>query len=54
MWAVSHGDRTGPSRGCSADGLKPNSESWVLPIGTSPVARNIRAKSPSTGAGFAR
>ncbi len=43
----SQGDRTGPSRSCSADGLNPNSDSWVLPSGITPVARNIRAKSPS-------
>ena len=44
---VSHGLRTGPSRGCSALGEKPYSLSWLFPSGTSPVARNIRAKSPS-------
>src|SRR3712207_7826789 len=32
---ASHGERTGPSRSCSADGLNPNSESWVLPRGRS-------------------
>ncbi len=50
---VSHGLRTGPSRGCSALGEKPYSLSRLFPSGTSPVARYIRAKSPSrfTGTG---
>ncbi len=52
VWSVFHGPRTGPSRGCSADPLKPNSESWVLPSGIRPVPRNIRAKSPSFGLGL--
>ncbi len=52
-WSRCHGERTGPSRTCSAAALKPNSESWVLPSGTRPVARYIRAKSPSALAGFA-
>ena len=46
-----HGQRTGPRRGCSQVGRKPYSESRLLPSGTAPVARNIRAKSPSTVAG---
>ncbi len=45
--------RTAPSRGCSDEALKPNSESWVLPSGTRPVARYIRAKSPSARLGVA-
>ena len=45
------GLRTGPSRGCSALGEKPYSLSWLFPSGTSPVARYIRAKSPSRFAG---
>ena len=48
-----HGLRTGPSRGCSLLALKPYSESWVLPSGISPVARYIRAKSPSFFAVYA-
>ena len=47
VWSVDHGLRTGPSRGCSAEGRKPYSESWVFPSGISPVSRYIRAKSPS-------
>src|SRR5204862_576186 len=47
LCSTCHGDRTGPSRGCSLLALKPYSESWVLPSGISPVARYIRAKSPS-------
>ena len=46
-----HGLRTGPSRGCSAEALKPNSDSCVLPSGTRPVDRNTRANSPSSAAG---
>ena len=49
--SVDQGLRTAPSRGCSAAALKPYSESWLLPSGTSPVARYIRAKSPSARAG---
>src|SRR3954454_21343830 len=41
VWAGDHGDRTGPPRGGSADALKPYSDSWVLPSGTRPFARNI-------------
>ena len=51
VWSVFQGLRTGPSRGCSALGEKPYSLSWLLPSGTSPVARYIRAKSPSRFAG---
>jgi hypothetical protein len=51
-WSVDQGVRTAPSRGCSAAALKPYSESWLLPSGISPVARYIRAKSPSRGAGW--
>ena len=51
VWSGFHGLRTGPSRGCSADALKPNSDIWVLPSGDSPVARKTRAKSPSARAG---
>ena len=49
---VSHGERTGPRRGCSADGLKPNSESWVLPIGRPARSRGTSARSrrPSASA----
>ncbi len=50
-WSVDHGERTGPSRACSAAGEKPYSESRLLPSGMSPVARYIRAKSPSRRAG---
>ena len=46
-YSTCHGLRTAPIRGCSADALNPNSDSWVLPSGTRPVARNMRAKSPS-------
>ena len=51
VWSSDQGLRTGPRRGCSADALKPYSDIWLLPSGTSPVARNIRAKSPSLRAG---
>src|SRR5215208_1352812 len=51
VWSGFHGLRTAPSRGCSADALKPNSESRVLPSGTRPVARYARAKWPSISAG---
>ena len=44
--------RTGPRRGCSLLALKPYSDSWVLPSGISPVARYIRAKSPSFFAAY--
>ena len=44
--SVSHGLRTAPMRGCSAEALKPNSDSWVLPSAIRPVARKNRAKSP--------
>src|ERR1700751_4424017 len=47
VYSVSHGLRTGPSRGCSAAALKPNSDSCVLPSDTSPVARYSRVNSPS-------
>jgi len=43
--------RTGPTRGCSADPLKPNSDICVFPSGISPVDRNARANSPSDGIG---
>ena len=49
--SVSHGLRTGPCRGCSADALKPNSGIRVLPSGISPVDRNTLVKSPSAAAG---
>src|SRR3954468_15479117 len=39
VWSGFHGLRTGPNRGCSAEALKPNSDSRVLPSGTRPVAR---------------
>src|ERR1700730_9938979 len=48
--SVSHGLRTGPSRGCSADALNPNSDSCVLPTDVGPVARNTRVNSPSATA----
>jgi hypothetical protein len=51
VWSVDHGERTGPIRGCSAEALKPYSDSWDLPIGIRPVARYIRVKSPSAFAG---
>src|SRR5690242_791404 len=47
VWSVDHGEQTGPRRGCSAEALKPYSDSRVLPSGTTPVARTILAKSPS-------
>src|SRR5271167_3611876 len=49
--SVFHGLRTGLSRGCSAEALKPYSDIRVLPNDVIPVARYIRAKSPSISAG---
>src|SRR6201996_7802789 len=49
--SVFHGLRTAPSRGCSAEALKPYSDIWVLPSDVIPVARYSRAKSPSRSAG---
>ena len=40
-----------PTVDARREALNPYSESWVLPSGTTPVARNIRAKSPSRLAG---
>ncbi len=51
VWLVFQGLRTGPSRGCSALGEKPYSLSWLFPSGSSPVARYIRANSPSRFSG---
>src|ERR1700754_1064613 len=51
VWSVFHGLRTGPSRGCSAEALKPYSDIWVLPSGVIPVARYVRANSLSASAG---
>src|SRR5579884_950401 len=44
VYSVSHGLRTGPSRGCSAEALNPNSDNCVLPTEVKPVARNSRVK----------
>ena len=51
--AVCHGLRTGTSSWNSALGLKPYSESRVLPSTVTPTRPNIRAKSPSAAAGSA-
>src|ERR1700742_4410120 len=51
VWSVFHGLRTGPSRGCSAEALKPYSDIWVLPSGVIPVARYVRANSLSAFGG---
>src|ERR1700689_2557059 len=36
---VFQGLRTGPSRGCPAEAVKPYSDIWVLPNGVIPVAK---------------
>src|ERR1044072_6633948 len=51
VMSVSHGLRTGLMRGCSAEPLKPNSDTCVLPNGSSPVPRKTRANAPSAGIG---
>ena len=50
---VCQGLRTGGSAAYSALGLKPYSESRVLPSTVVPISRTIRAKSPSSVAGSA-
>ena len=48
--SVSHGLRTGPNRGCSADALNPNSDNCVLPSEVRLVPRYSLVKMLSAAA----